>query len=141
VLTASITNHVGWLCLASLCLVMVGCAQPKVQRYGSVIGVKDEKLAYYKELHADVWPQVGAAIHEANIRNYSIYLRKMPDGKHYLFGYFEYIGDDFDRDMKKMAANEDVKRWWKETDPCQFQLPDTKEGNWWASMEEVFHQD
>ena len=56
---------------------------------------------------------------EANIRNFSIYLRKLPDGKYYLFSYMEYVGDDFEGDMKRMAANPENQRWWKLTDPCQ----------------------
>jgi len=27
------------------------------------------------------------------------------------------------------------------TDPCQIPLETREEGEWWASMEEVFHQD
>ena len=38
-------------------------------------------------------------IQECNIRNYSIYYR---DG--YLFSYYEYVGDDYEADMAKMAA-------------------------------------
>ena len=64
-------------------------------RYGSVIGLRAEKLEEYKKLHAAVWPKVVAAVREANIRNFSIYLRKLPDGKYYLFSYMEYVGDDF----------------------------------------------
>ncbi len=67
-----------------------------MKRYGHVIGVKEEKLQEYKELHAAVWPDVLDMITRCNIRNYSIYLRKLPDGKYYLFSYFEYIGDDFE---------------------------------------------
>jgi L-rhamnose mutarotase len=110
-------------------------------RYGSVIGLRTEKLDEYKRLHAAVWSEVAKAIHEANIRNYSIYLRRLPDGNYYLFSYFEYVGADFKADMKRMAANPDVKRWWTFTDPCQKPLDDRKSGQWWASMEEVFHQD
>ncbi|MHC4501856.1 MAG: L-rhamnose mutarotase, partial [Planctomycetota bacterium] len=80
-------------------------------------------------------------IRECNIRNYSIYLHRMDDGKHYLFSYFEYIGDDFDADMKKMAADETTQKWWKECIPCQFPIENRKEGEWWANMEEVFHYD
>ena len=29
-----------------------------MKRYGSVIGVKEEKLSEYKTLHAAVWPEV-----------------------------------------------------------------------------------
>jgi len=110
-------------------------------RYGSVIGLRAEKLDEYKRLHAAVWPQVAKMIADTNIRNYSIYLRKMPDGNHYLFSYFEYVGRDFAADMAKMAANPVTQQWWELCIPCQEPLADRKEGEWWASMEEVFHQD
>ena len=58
-----------------------------MKRYGSVIGVKPEKLEEYKKLHAAVWPAVLAMISECNIRNYSIYYK---DGM--LYSYYEYIG-------------------------------------------------
>ena len=109
------------------------------QRYGSVIGVREEKLDEYKKLHTDVWPSVLDTIKQCNIRNYSIYLRKLPDGKYYLFSYFEYIGSDFDADAAKMADDETTQKWWELCKPCQFPLPDRPEGQWWAEMEEVFH--
>jgi L-rhamnose mutarotase len=105
-------------------------------RYGSVIKLKPEKLLEYKQLHADVWPEVLQMIRECNIRNYSIYFK---DG--YLFSYFEYLGDDFKADMEKMAADPHTQAWWKLTDPCQEPLESRQEGEWWASMEEFFHAD
>ena len=111
------------------------------RRYGSVIGLRGEKVAEYKKLHAAVWPEVAKAIGEAKIRNYSIFLRKLDNGSYYLFSYFEYVGDDFRGDMAKMGRNPQVKKWWTFTDPCQKPLADRTEGQWWASMEEVFHQD
>jgi L-rhamnose mutarotase len=110
-----------------------------MQRYGSVIGVQAEKLEEYKRLHAAVWPAVLRMIAECNIRNYSIYLRKLPDGNYYLFSYFEYCGADFDADMRKMAADSTTQQWWSVCKPCQSPLPDRAEGEWWANMEEVFH--
>ena len=112
-----------------------------MQRYGMVLGVKEEKIGYYKELHAAVWPGVLKMITECNIRNFSIYLRKLPDGKHYLFSYFEYTGADYKGDMARMAADPTTQKWWDECMPCQEPLLDIAEGEWWASMEEVFHQD
>lgn len=108
------------------------------QRYGMVIGVKPEKLDYYKELHADAWPGVNQQIRKSNIQNYSIYLTQLDDGKWYLFAYFEYTGDDFEADMKKMGEDEETVRWWKETDPCQIPLENRQEGEWWKKMEEVY---
>lgn len=119
----------------------VGCMQQRMQRYGMVIGVKEEKLEEYKTLHAAVWPGVLKMIKDCNIRNYSIYLRQLDDGKYYLFAYFEYTGDDFKADMAKMAADPMTQKWWKETDPCQIPLSNRKEGEWWGSMEEVFYTD
>ena len=58
-----------------------------------------------------------------------------------LFSYMEYWGDNFDRDMKLMANNKTVKKWWAVCTPCQIPLPDRKKGEWWAAMEEVFHHD
>ncbi len=110
-------------------------------RYGSVIAVREDKIRDYKRLHAHVWPDILKKISECNIRNYSIYLRKLPDGTHYLFSYFEYVGDDFDADMAKMAADEITQEWWTHCKPCQKPLPDRAEGEWWADMEEVFHCD
>jgi len=112
-----------------------------MKRYGSIIAVRDEKLAEYKKLHAAVWPDVLKMIKACNIRNYSIYLRKLPDGRHYLFSYFEYTGSDFAADMAKMAADPTTQKWWEVCIPCQQPLDDRAPGEWWAGMEEVFHQD
>jgi L-rhamnose mutarotase len=99
-----------------------------------VIKVKPDKLQEYKQLHAQVWPDVLKMIKECNIRNYSIYHK---DG--YLFSYFEYVGDDFESDMAKMAADPTTQTWWDVCKPCQEPLETRAEGQWWASMEEVFH--
>ena len=105
-----------------------------MKRFGSIIRVIPEKLEEYKRLHAATWPGVLKMIHECNIRNYSIYYR---DG--FLFSYYEYIGDDYKADMAKMATDPETQRWWKETDPCQQPIETAAKGEWWAGMEEVFH--
>ena len=65
----------------------------------------------------------------------------MPDGKHYLFSYFEYVGEDFAADAAKMAADPKTQEWWTHCMPLQEPLHDRPEGEWWAPMEEVFHTD
>ena len=112
-----------------------------MQRYGSVVGVREDKIDEYRRLHAAVWSDVLKTIKECHIENYSIYLRKLPDGKHYLFSYFEYVGGDFEGDMAKMAADETTQKWWAVCKPCQEPLSNRAEGEWWADMEEVFHLD
>jgi L-rhamnose mutarotase len=107
-----------------------------MQRYATVIRLRPEKEAEYRKLHADVWPGVLAALHRANISNYSIFLR---DGL--LFSYLEYTGTDYQADTATIAANEETQRWWKLTDPCQQPVDSAAEGEWWAPMTEVFHMD
>jgi L-rhamnose mutarotase len=112
-----------------------------MKRYGSVIGLRSEKLDEYQKLHAAVWPDVLKMIAQCNIRNYSIYLRELDDGQHYLFSYFEYIGGDFEADMARMAADPTTQEWWSVCKPCQKPLDNRTSGEWWAGMEEVFHCD
>lgn len=107
-----------------------------IMRMGGVIKAKPEKIDYYKELHAAPWPEINAMIKKCNIRNYSIYFK---DG--YLFSYYEYTGEDFDADMKKMAADPKTQEWWGECIPCLTPLETRKEDELWASMEEVYHLD
>lgn len=113
----------------------------KIQRFGSVIGIREEAIPEYTRIHAAVWPGVLAMIKQCNIRNYSIFLRRMPDGKPYLFSYYEYTGTDHAADMAKMAADPTTQEWWKICEPMQQPLADRAAGEWWARGEEVFHQD
>jgi L-rhamnose mutarotase len=127
-----------------LCGAVAGCAQPGgpgVQRYGSVIRLKPEKMDEYLKLHADPWPEIVARLQACHIRNYSIYLAELEKGTWYLFGYFEYTGSDFDGDMKTLAADARTQAWWKLTDPCQIRIPGTPDGEQWLSMKEVYHSD
>jgi L-rhamnose mutarotase len=148
----------GWIGVGCLCLAC-GCAAPAprlgppvygptnpapaevaakpVRRFGSVIGLNPEKEAYYRELHAQVWPAILERLRASNIRNYSIYITEL-EGKPYLFSYFEYAGDDFEADMKAMADDPETRRWWAETDPCQRPLPHRAPGAQWSGMEMVF---
>jgi L-rhamnose mutarotase len=122
------------------CVVwFTGCAtQTAPQRFAWITGLRPEKAAYYRQLHADPWPAVNAMIKECNIQNFSIHECEI-DGRPYLFAYLEYTGGDFEADMKKMAADPETQRWWKETDPCQTPLPDAAaKGKIWSDMKEVY---
>ncbi len=99
-----------------------------MKRYAWVIGVRPEKLAEYKRLHAAVWPDVLQMIKACHIERYSIYLRQLDDGRHYLFSYLEYVGKDFAGDMAKMAADPTTQKWWEVCKPCQVPLANRREG-------------
>ncbi len=107
-----------------------------MQRYGQIIQLLDEKKEKYFELHANPWSEINEMIKACNITNYSIYYR---DG--YLFSYFEYIGNDFEKDMERMAADPKTQEWWSLCKPCQKVLDTRREGEWWSDMEEVYHLD
>lgn len=107
-----------------------------MKRYGQIIKVKPDKIDRYKELHSAVWPDVQKKISECNIRNYSIYLKD-----DLLFSYYEYIGKNYEEDMKKMAADPTTQKWWEECNPCQEPIETAGKDSWWETMEEVFHQD
>jgi L-rhamnose mutarotase len=124
--------------LAGCCSVGPGTPKPVVKRIQMVTGIKPDKIAYYKDLHAHPWPAVTRKIQDCHIQNFSISLKQIGD-KYYLFGYLEYVGTDLDADMKRMAADPETQRWWKETDPCQSPLPDAaSKGKIWDNMEEVY---
>lgn len=113
------------------------------KRVGSIIGLRSEPecIIAYTQLHATVWPGVLDAIDEGNIRNYSIYLGQIDSDKYLLFSYFEYVGDNFEADMARIANNKITQVWWTYTDPLQIPLPTRKEGEHWATLDEVFHAD
>ena len=107
-----------------------------MKRYGQIIKLKHDKIAEYKKLHSAVWDDILALIKDCNIRNYSIYLKG-----DLLFAYFEYVGDDYEKDMQKMESNPVNQKWWEACKPCREPVENRKEGEWWSDMEEVFHLD
>jgi len=107
-----------------------------MQRFGSVIGLKPENREEYERIHADVWPTVLKQIAASNIRNYSIY--RYGD---LLFSYFEYVGSDYAADMAKMAADPETQRWWAICEPMQSPVAERADGEWWATLPELFHVD
>lgn len=108
-----------------------------MQRMGMVIGIEADKIDEYKELHANCWPEIRAGLHDANIRNYSIWLH---EDERLLFSYWEYHGKDFEADMRSIADQEITQRWWALCSPCQKKVPSHKKGEHWSIMEEVFYQ-
>jgi L-rhamnose mutarotase len=105
-------------------------------RYGSVIGIRPEMAEQYEELHRNVPRAVLQTIADCNIVNYSIFRYQ-----ELLFSYFEYVGDDYEADMQKMAEDPATQKWWELCKPMQRQTPDSVEGTWWTPIPEVFHVD
>jgi L-rhamnose mutarotase len=103
-------------------------------RYCQVVGLNPEMHDEYLRLHAAVWPEVEATLIRCNVTNYSIFL-----SGDLLIAYFEYVGDDFDADQARIAADPATQEWWKLTDPCQSPVPTAPAGSLWAPAEEIWH--
>jgi len=113
----------------------------KYARIAMVTGLKPEKEAEYRTLHATTWPGVLKGIKDVNLRDFSIGLSEF-GGKLYLFGYLEYVGADSAADDAAGKALPINKRWWKFTDACQNPLPEAAaKGGIWAGLDELYHQD
>jgi L-rhamnose mutarotase len=107
-------------------------------RMGMVISVRPEKLHEYKALHANPWPEMNAALKEANIHDYSIFLK---EPENLLFGIWDYRGTDYHSDMRRLGEKDVTKRWLALTDPCQQPLASAGADEWWSFMNPVFHLD
>ncbi|MFV1981715.1 MAG: L-rhamnose mutarotase, partial [Rhodothermia bacterium] len=108
-----------------------------VQRLTSVIELKPEKEQKYRELHADVWPDVVKTIKRSNIRNYSISLARIA-GRNFLFSYMEYSGDDIEADFAAVANDATTRdKWWPITDACQSVIEGTPAGEQWMPLERL----
>ncbi|MFI5843054.1 L-rhamnose mutarotase [Catenuloplanes sp. NPDC051500] len=105
------------------------------RRYAFVVGVRPELRARYLELHSAVWPQVEQTLRDANVTNYSIFI--VGDT---LFAYYEYVGEDHDADMARIAEDPVTRQWWTHTDPCQRRIADERvPGALWQPIDEIWH--
>jgi len=109
-----------------------------MKRFGLRLGLAAEQYDEYVRHHQRIWPEIEAAIRDAGIRNYSIF--------HFqgeLFGYYEYVGppDQYAERMQQLAAAPRMREWWDIMEPMQIPHPNRGAGQWWAEMQEVFHQD
>jgi L-rhamnose mutarotase len=112
-----------------------------MERHGLVLRLRPGARVEYERLHAAVWPEVLGTISRCGIRNYSIFVKELDDGRDWLFACFEYHGDDFEADARRMAADPATRRWWDVCEPLQEPIAARAPGEWWARMREVFHHD
>lgn len=106
-----------------------------IKRIGMVIKLKEDEIEEYKRIHADNHHGVRDLLIKYNMRNFSIFLIQLEDGNYYEFGYYEYTGDNFEEDMKNLAAEPRNQAWLKITDAMQNPLPGHDS---WAEMETIF---
>ena len=110
----------------------------RVQRVGMVIGLRDEAVEAYRRLHADDEPGVRDLLRTYHLTNFTIFVHRLPDGNLYEFAYYEYDGDDLERDLAALAAEPRNRAWLARCDPMQVPLPGASS---WSVMEAVYHND
>ena len=91
-----------------------------MKRMGIVIGIDPDRIAEYRRVHADIWPDVLERPRKSNIAYYLIFLRQP---ENLMFSYWEYTGDDFETDNAAIAADPTTRHWWKICGPMQGRSP------------------
>ncbi len=110
--------------------------QQSVQRIGMVIGIHPDHISAYEALHAASNPGVRDLLNKYHMRNFSIFIQRLENSKYYLFGYYEYTGTDYKRDMDALASEPRNQQWLSSTDPMQIPLPGQRS---WSVMREVYY--
>ena len=103
------------------------------QRFAMAVRLKDEKREFYIKNHAEVWPEVLNELKKIKVKNYSIFLKE-----DFMFGYLEYDGEDFDRDMGEMQKIPIVDKWTKLMIDCFNPFPNNEENNSLVMMNQIF---
>lgn len=108
-----------------------------MKSFGMALNLKDDPqvIEKYKEYHRNVWPEVEQSLKGVGITSMKIFLigRK-------LFMYMETV-DDFeaDRDFPKyLEQHSRCKEWDNLMCTYQEKIPEAKENEWWAMMEQVY---
>ncbi len=105
------------------------------KRFGLVIGADPEKIGIYK-LHFSDNLGVQDILVKYSIRIFSIFISQFPDGQEYLFGCFEYTGNNYQSDMRMLSEEPRNIEWLKLCDPCQ--KPFNGDSSW-CVMDEIYH--
>lgn len=103
------------------------------KRYAMAVRLKDEKRDFYLKNHKNVWPEILDELKKVKIKNYSIFLKQ-----DFMFGYLEYDGDNFEKDMQLMQSIPIVDKWTKLMVDCFNPFP-KNENTDWVMMDEIFY--
>lgn len=104
-----------------------------MERVCFLLKVRKERIAEYKKRHAEIWPEMLAALSDAGWHNYSLFLRE--DGL--LVGYCEVA--DFNKALEDMK-NYPVNQRWQESMMSFFEgIEGGAADDNMLRIEEVFH--
>ena len=94
--------------------------------------IKKEAIEEYEREHQRVWPELLSKLKEVGISDYSIFRRGQD-----LFLYMH--ADDFDRAWQQLAGDPVNQRWQTFMARLFEPVPDSKPGEPFAMMKEVFY--
>lgn len=106
----------------------------KRRYFGQIGTLKPEMTEEYIRLHASPWPEVVKMIQECNLENYSIFIQGQT-----VFSYYEYTGDDYEKDMEKMAMDKMTQKWWENTHPCFLPFSYDSQDEFYHDMRRIFY--
>ena len=104
-----------------------------MKRVCFLLKVKPDRVDEYRERHAQVWPDMQAALRDTGWHNYSLFLRD--DGL--LVGYLE--TEDFEAAKAGMEATEVNARWQAEMGEFFESLDGARPDEAMKPLTEVFH--
>jgi L-rhamnose mutarotase len=104
-----------------------------MQRIAFLMKLKPGHEEEYKRRHDEIWPDMLAALHQAGVHNYSIFL----NGEQ-LFAYLEV--EDFARMTKLLATNPTNARW-QASMQSLIDAPVNPQTNFPPTLAEMFHMD
>ena len=107
--------------------------------FGQIGRIKPECIEEYCRLHevdvyTEKWAGVLQLIRDCNIQNYNIFIED-----DVVFGYYEYVGDNYEADMAKMAADPLNQEWWSHTRPCFTKYKADSPEAFYTDMKQIFH--
>jgi len=92
-------------------------------------GFKDD----YKKRHAEIWPKLKKLLHDAGVRDYSIFLDEETNN---LFAVQKIVGESGSQDLGQIEI---VQKWWAYMADIMDTNPDNSPVS--IPLEEIFHMD
>lgn len=105
-----------------------------MKRVGFQFKICADRLAEYKALHTEVWPEMLDALRESGWHNYTLFMRD--DGL--VFGYFE-TEESLQKAQEKMAATDVNARW--QAFMSRFTDDQARPDEGFVELDEYFHLD
>lgn len=105
------------------------------EKVSFLLRISTEHKNLYRELHAEIWPEMLEALHESGYRNYSMFL----DESGLLVGYLE--TDDYEASARSMAQHPVQKRWNELMDPLFEPVDEARPVGMVSPLEHVFDLD